>query len=233
MGRDDTRWRRGGVVLLSGGLDSCVTAALAAAEGPIAALHADYGQRTAVRERQAFEAICDRLGVPDELRRVLDLDFLRDLKGSALTDSALPVPEGEPGPGIPSTYVPFRNAHLLAAAASWAEILDAGSVWIGAVAEDSSGYPDCTGAFLEAFERAARLGTVHGGLEIRAPLLHARKGRIVRMGIEAGAPLELTWSCYQGSDVACGVCESCRLRLRGFADAGMEDPIPYARREAR
>lgn len=232
MGREDTHWRHGGVVLLSGGLDSCVTAALAAAEGPIAALHADYGQRTEARERQAFEAICDRLGVPTAARRVLDLDFLRGLKGSALTDPELPVPEGEPGPGIPSTYVPFRNAHLLAAAMSWAEVLGAGAVWIGAVEEDSSGYPDCTAAFLEAFERAGRLGTARGGLAIRAPLLHARKGRIVRMGLEVGAPLELTWSCYQRSDVACGACESCRLRLRGFSEAGVDDPIPYARREA-
>jgi 7-cyano-7-deazaguanine synthase len=217
------------VVLVSGGLDSCVAAALAARESELALLHATYGQRTAARERRAFEAIAGRLGVPPARRRVLDLAFLSYLGGSALTDASIDVPEGDPGRGVPVTYVPFRNAHLLAAGVSWAEVLNARSVVIGAVEEDSSGYPDCRESFLGAFERAAQLGTaLDFPLAIDAPLLHWRKTEIVRRGLEVGAPLELTWSCYQASDAACGRCESCRLRLRAFRDAGVDDPIPYA-----
>jgi 7-cyano-7-deazaguanine synthase len=212
-------------------LDSCVTAALAARDGAVALLHASYGQRTAARERQAFDAMADELGVPGSMRRVLDLDFLRALGGSALTDSGIAVPERAPDPGgpLPSTYVPFRNAHLLAAAVSWAERLSATAVWIGAVEEDSSGYPDCRESFLRAFEQAAQAGSALAGLRIRAPLLHKRKAEIVRLGAELGAPLASTWSCYQGSERACGRCESCRLRLAAFAEAGLEDPIPYER----
>jgi 7-cyano-7-deazaguanine synthase len=220
-----------GVVLASGGLDSCVTAALAAREGGIALLHATYGQLTARRERRAFEAIADRLGVPGRRRQVLDLSFLEALGGSALTDPGIDVPETEPGRGngLPATYVPFRNAHLLVAAVSWAELLGAGAVWIGAVEEDSSGYPDCREEFLRAFEEAVRAGSSRPGLEIRAPLVHRRKAEIVRLGHELGAPLELTWSCYQREERACGRCESCRLRIAAFAAAGIEDPIPYER----
>jgi 7-cyano-7-deazaguanine synthase len=218
------------VVLCSGGLDSCVTAALAAREHELALLHATYGQRTAARERRAFEAIADHFGVPASRRRLLELSFLAGLGGSALTETAIAVPEGEPGatPGIPATYVPFRNAHLLAAGVSWAELLGARSVWIGAVEEDSSGYPDCRATFLDAFAAAVHAGTARGSsLAIRAPLVHLDKADIVRTGTAAGAPLELTWSCYQREDLACGRCESCRLRLRGFAAAGLTDPIAY------
>ncbi|RMG45092.1 MAG: 7-cyano-7-deazaguanine synthase QueC [Acidobacteria bacterium] len=217
------------VVLLSGGLDSCVTAALAAREHDLALLHASYGQRTAARERRSFEAIAERLGVPPERRRIVDLRFLHELGGSALTDPSRPIPEGPPGPGIPPTYVPFRNAHLLAAGVSWAEVIGARAVYIGAVEQDSSGYPDCRAAFLEAFERAVQLGTRAGrSLEIRAPLVGLRKHEIVRLGAEAGAPFDLTWSCYRNDDVACGRCESCWLRREAFRRAGIEDPVPYA-----
>lgn len=218
------------VVLCSGGMDSCVTAALAAREADLALLHATYGQRTAARERQAFEAIADHFGVPAERRRVLDLGFLGALGGSALTDSAIAIPEAPPrSAGVPVTYVPFRNAHLLSSAVSWAEILSARSVWIGAVEEDSSGYPDCSEAFLHAFGNAVRLGAAAGAqITIEYPLVHLSKGEIVLLAREIEAPLHLTWSCYQSSDRACGRCESCRLRRAGFASAGIEDPLPYA-----
>lgn len=216
------------VVLVSGGLDSCVTAALAAEGAELALLHATYGQRTARRELEAFGHIADHYRVPESRRRVLDLSFLGRLGGSALTDSTRPIPVGAPGPGVPPTYVPYRNAHLLAAAVSWAEILGAGSIWIGAVEEDSSGYPDCRREFLDAFERAAELGTARPEpLRIVSPLIHLSKAEIVKEGTRLGAPLELTWSCYQSEDLACGRCESCWLRLRGFREAGLEDPIPY------
>ncbi|RMF71762.1 MAG: 7-cyano-7-deazaguanine synthase QueC [Acidobacteria bacterium] len=222
--------RADAVVLCSGGLDSCVTLALAARDHAApAVLHASYGQRTAARERQAFERIADFYGIPPGRRRVLDLAFLGALGGSALTDPSIPVPRQEPGPGIPVTYVPFRNAHLLAAAVSWAELLGAEPIFIGAVEEDSSGYPDCRESFLAAFERAAAEGTGPGfAPRIVAPLVHRSKAEIVRLGVALGAPLELTWSCYEREDLACGECESCRLRLRGFRDAGVADPIPYA-----
>ncbi|MEN6527904.1 MAG: 7-cyano-7-deazaguanine synthase QueC [Candidatus Polarisedimenticolia bacterium] len=220
----------GAVVLVSGGMDSAVTAAIARLGHEIALLHATYGQRTAARERRAFEALADAFGVPPARRRTLDLAFLAAIGGSALTDSTIAVPETEPGSGgVPITYVPFRNAQLLAAAVAWAEVLDARAVFIGAVEEDSSGYPDCRQSFLEAFERAARLGTRDGSIRVVAPLLHLTKGEIVRRGLELGVPFELTWSCYQGTEEACGRCESCRLRLKGFAEAGARDPIPYAR----
>lgn len=227
-----TPGRRRAVVLASGGMDSTVTLCLAAREHEIALLHATYGQRTAVRERHSFVRLADRFGVPPALRRVLDLGFLGQLGGSALTDRSLPVPVDGAGPevgaGLPATYVPFRNAHLLAAGVSWAQLLGARAVFIGAVEEDSSGYPDCGEAFLESFERAARLGTGLGeAISIEAPLVHMTKGEIVRTGAALGAPFELTWSCYQDDEEACGRCESCRLRLAGFRDAGLRDPIPY------
>jgi len=220
------------VVLASGGMDSTVAAWLAAREHELALLHASYGQRTAARERRAFEAIADRLALPATRRRTLDIGFLAALGGSALTDPALPVPtdgeRGEGATGLPVTYVPFRNAHLLAAAVSWAELLGARAVVIGAVEEDSSGYPDCRADFLAAFECAVRLGTGLGArLSIEAPLVHMTKGEIVRAGMLAGAPFELTWSCYRDEEEACGRCESCRLRLKGFREAGLVDPIPY------
>ncbi|UCF66630.1 MAG: 7-cyano-7-deazaguanine synthase QueC [Acidobacteriota bacterium] len=223
------RARQRAIVLVSGGLDSCVTAAMAARAHELALLHATYGQRTAARERRAFEEIADALGVPAERRCVIDLGFLAELGGSALTDATLELPHGPPGREIPITYVPFRNAHLLAAGVSWAEVIGASSVWIGAVEQDSSGYPDCRAAFFGAFERAVRLGAREGQrLRIEAPLVALSKAEIVRRGLALDAPLQLTWSCYRSTDLACGRCESCWLRREAFRLAGASDPLAYA-----
>jgi len=221
------------VVLLSGGMDSCVTAAIAAQENSLALVHASYGQRTERRERQAFDAIADFYGV--RRRLVARLEHFRQIGGSALTDPGLAIPEREQLPpaeeGIPVTYVPFRNAHLLSVAVSWAEALGAHSVWIGAVAEDSSGYPDCRPEYYRVFQELVRAGTrPESRIEIVTPVIHMRKSDIIRRGRELGAPLHLTWSCYQDEQQACGVCDSCLLRLRAFREAGAEDPIPYRAR---
>jgi 7-cyano-7-deazaguanine synthase len=219
------------VVSLSGGMDSCVVTAMTHAIGmQLALLHGDYGQRTEARERRAFNAIADFYGIPANRRLVVDFTGLRAIGGSALTDASLPVPEGDlGGTGIPVTYVPFRNAHLLSACTSWGEVLGARAVVVGFVEEDSSGYPDCREAFFRAFEVVANLGTrPETRLAFHAPLLHLKKADIVRKGVELGAPLHLSWSCYQGEDLACGRCDSCLLRLRGFREAGVTDPIPYA-----
>ncbi len=221
------------VVLLSGGMDSGVCAALAARETEAAALHVSYGQRTEARERRAFQQICERLGI----RRRLEVrnEVLRLVGGSALTDSRIDVPEAGEQIGqaeIPVTYVPFRNAHFLAAAVSWAEILGANRVYIGAVEQDSSGYPDCRPAYYRAFNEVVKAGTREGNIEVVTPLIAMRKAEIVKLGLELGAPFDLTWSCYSREDTACGVCESCVLRLRAFSEAGGQDPIPYAMQAA-
>jgi 7-cyano-7-deazaguanine synthase len=215
------------VVCLSGGMDSCLTAALAAREYRLAALHARYGQRTESRERASFEALADHFGA--ERRLIVDFPHLLAIGGSSLTDRALPVREGEPEPDrIPTSYVPFRNAHLLSAATAWAEVLGAEAVFIGAVWEDSSGYPDCRPEFYEAFQEVVRRGTrPETRIRIVTPVIHMTKPEIVRRGLELGAPFEKTWSCYQAEREACGRCESCRLRLRAFAAAGAADPISY------
>jgi 7-cyano-7-deazaguanine synthase len=216
-----------GVVLLSGGMDSCVCAALAARDFDAAALHISYGQRTEERERKAFVGICDRLGISD--RMVVRNEALRAIGGSALTDTNIAVPESHAiGREIPVTYVPFRNAHFLAVAVSWAEVLGAEKIYIGAVEQDSSGYPDCRPAYYDAFNQVIRAGTKEGNIEIVTPLIALRKHQIVRLGLELGAPFDLTWSCYSREDRACGVCDSCVLRLRAFQEAGAADPILYA-----
>jgi 7-cyano-7-deazaguanine synthase len=214
------------VVLLSGGMDSCVCAALAARDFEAAALHISYGQRTEERERQAFMAICDYLGIHDRL--VTRNDALRAIGGSALTDPKIAVPESHlTRQQIPVTYVPFRNAHFLSAAVSWAEVLGAEKVYIGAVVQDSSGYPDCRPAYYRAFNEAVRTGTRDGKIEIVTPLIRMRKAEIVARGLELRVPFDLTWSCYSREDRACGVCDSCVLRRRAFQEAGAADPIPY------
>ncbi len=222
---------RNAVVLLSGGLDSTVAAAVAVSKhGPahVALLHVNYGQRTEARELAAFSAIADHYGVDERL--VADISYLKEIGGSALTDTGIEVPTGGITEGIPVTYVPFRNAHLLSIAISWAEVLGARGVYIGAVEEDSSGYPDCREEFFRAFERAAALGTRPGAkVNIMTPLIHLKKSEIVKKGVELGAPLELTWSCYRDSLTACGECDSCLLRLKGFREAGVKDPIAYAK----
>jgi 7-cyano-7-deazaguanine synthase len=215
------------VVLLSGGMDSCVCAALAARDYEAAAAHISYGQRTEGRERRAFFAICDRLGI--ENRLLVRNEALAAIGGSALTDADIAVPESHSiGDDIPVTYVPFRNAHFLAVAVSWAEVLGAGKVFIGAVEQDSSGYPDCRPAYYEAYNQVVKTGTKEGRIEIATPLIHLPKVEIVRLGLELGAPFDLTWSCYSREDSACGVCDSCVLRLRAFREVGSSDPIPYA-----
>ena len=215
------------VVCISGGMDSAVTAAIASRDHRVAALHADYGQRTEARERACFEALADHFGAARRL--VVDFTALRAIGGSSLTDRSIPVREGQPEPGVvPSSYVPFRNAHLLSAAVSWAEVLGAHHVYIGAVWEDSSGYPDCRPEFYAAFEEAVRQGTKPGSaIRIATPVIHSSKADIVRKGRELAVPFEHTWSCYQAEDRACGACESCLLRLKGFHDAGAVDPVPY------
>jgi 7-cyano-7-deazaguanine synthase len=215
------------VVLLSGGMDSCVCAALAARDYDAAAVHISYGQRTEEREGEAFSAICDRLEIRSRL--LVRNQALAAIGGSALTDPNIAVPESHAiGHDIPVTYVPFRNAHFLSVAVSWAEVLGAGKVYIGAVEQDSSGYPDCRPAYYQAFNQVVKLGTKEGKIEIVTPLIQLRKNEIVRLGLELGAPLDLTWSCYSREDRACGVCDSCVLRLRAFREAGSADPIPYA-----
>ncbi|MCB1181821.1 7-cyano-7-deazaguanine synthase QueC [bacterium] len=216
------------IALVSGGLDSAVCLAEAVRDHEVAALHINYGQRTEARELQAFHALADHYGLARRL--VADISYLREIGGSSLVDAALPVETGLPdgSGGIPSTYVPFRNAHILCVGASWAEVIGAGALYIGAVEEDSSGYPDCRREFYDAFTAAIDAGTKPATrIAIRTPLIALDKGAIVRRGLELGAPLHLTWSCYTESDRACGACESCRLRLRGFAAAGVADPIPY------
>ncbi|MFQ5671148.1 MAG: 7-cyano-7-deazaguanine synthase QueC [Acidobacteriota bacterium] len=216
------------VVLLSGGMDSAVAAAEVSLSHRLACLHATYGQRTANRERVCFGALAHHFGAVAKL--VVTLTHLSAIGGSALTDPSIPVGDAPPGAGgVPPTYVPFRNAHLLAAAVSWAEVLRASAVVIGAVEEDSSGYPDCRRAFMEAFQQSIHLGTrPETHITLLAPVIGMSKAEIVLRGQKLSTPFHLTWSCYRDEGRACGTCESCRLRLRGFARAGLPDPLPYA-----
>jgi 7-cyano-7-deazaguanine synthase len=220
------------VVLMSGGMDSCVTAAIADKSHEVCALHASYGQRTARREQQAFEAQADYFQVRERL--VVHLDYFAAIGGSSLTDRSIAVPEGDlDSTEIPNTYVPFRNAHFLSIATSWAEVLGARKIFIGAVAEDSSGYPDCRPEYYDRMNALIAVGTRPGsGIRIETPLIHMRKHEIVRMGIEINAPLDRSWSCYRQDETACGTCDSCRLRLRAFQESGLEDPIEYDHRYA-
>ncbi len=236
------------VVLLSGGMDSCVAAAMARQTHDLAVLHASYGQRTERRERQAFDEIADFYSVSERL--VVRLDHFTQIGGSALTDTRIAVPErlqapvggrreaqaGAPAPGneIPPTYVPFRNAHFLAVAVSWAEVIGASAVYIGAVAEDSSGYPDCRPEYYRVFQQLVREGTrPETRIEIVTPVIGMSKREIIQRGLDLDAPLDRTWSCYQFEDAACGSCDSCRLRLMAFAEASVTDPIAYRTRVGR
>jgi 7-cyano-7-deazaguanine synthase len=215
------------VVLASGGLDSCVTIAVARQQYDLALFHANYGQRTLTRELQAFRDQAKFYQVTSTLE--VDLLYLGEIGGSSLTDLARAVPtDAVESPGIPSTYVPFRNTNLLAAAVAWAEVIKAEVVFIGANVLDNPGYPDCRPQYFQAFNRLIELGTrPETHIRLRTPLIDLDKAGIVRLGLELGAPLELTWSCYQDDVRACGQCSSCRLRLKGFAAAGVPDPIPY------
>ena len=216
------------IVMVSGGMDSCVTAAIAAREyDELAFLHISYGQRTEARERQAFNEIAGHYGVKKRLD--VSIEHLAKIGGSSLTDEGIEVSEADlVSKQIPTSYVPFRNANMLSIAVSWAEVIGAGAIYIGAVAEDSSGYPDCRPEFYEAFQKVIDVGTkpdTH--IVIRTPIIHLTKAEIVRKGVELDAPLHLTWSCYRSEDLACGTCDSCALRLRGFTQAGYKDPIKY------
>ncbi|MDP4200602.1 MAG: 7-cyano-7-deazaguanine synthase QueC [Bacteroidota bacterium] len=216
------------IVLLSGGMDSTLTATIARNESRnLAALHLNYRHRTENRELQAFHDVADVLGIRERL--VVDIEFLREIGGSSLTDASIAVTLADlHASGIPSSYVPFRNGNFLAIAASWAEVIGANQVYIGAVEEDSSGYPDCRRSFFDAYERAIELGVKPDTrIRIMTPVIHLQKSEIVRESVRLGAPIERTWSCYQSENLACGECDSCALRLRGFAMAGVEDPIQY------
>jgi 7-cyano-7-deazaguanine synthase len=219
------------VVLASGGMDSCVTVAMAAREYELALLHINYGQRTQEREFRAFHDIADFYRVSDDHRLVISIEHLARIGGSSLTDRHLEVHDAErESHGIPNTYVPFRNANMMSIAVSWAEVIGASALFVGAVEEDSSGYPDCRETFYDAFQRVIETGTKYETpIRIHTPLIHLGKDEIIRRGLALGAPLHLSWSCYKNEDRACGVCESCVLRLRGFRRAGAVDLIPYER----
>jgi len=218
------------VVCLSGGMDSCVCAALAAQDYEVYAIHFSYGQRTEARELRSAQQVARLVGVRELLH--LKIDLFRRIGGSALTDHTIAVPlaadEAAIGSEVPVTYVPFRNAHFLSAAVSWAEVLGAKTVFIGAVEQDSSGYPDCRPGYYDAFNQLIKMGTKDGQIRVVTPLIAMRKNEIVRLGVELGAPFHVSWSCYSGETEACGECESCVLRLRAFREAGAADPIPYA-----
>ena len=230
------------VVAVSGGMDSCVTASIAIKNYELAFAHINYGQRTELRELKAFKDIADFFEVKERL--VIDYTHLSKVGGSSLTDKQISVSKADPenigaglsnksslpaGRQVPTSYVPFRNANILSACVSWAEVLKAKAVFIGAVYEDSSGYPDCRPDFFSAFEKMIDLGTkTETKIKIETPIIHLSKAEIIKKGIELSAPLHLTWSCYQNEDIACGNCDSCALRLRGFQMAGVDDPIPYA-----
>ncbi|MEO8572743.1 MAG: 7-cyano-7-deazaguanine synthase QueC [Pyrinomonadaceae bacterium] len=217
------------IVLVSGGMDSCVTTAIAREEADnLALLHISYGQRTERRERKAFNDVADFYRI--EQRFDVSIEYLARIGGSSLTDETIKVSDADlESKEIPTSYVPFRNANMLSIATSWAEVIGASAIYIGAVAEDSSGYPDCRPEFFDAFQKTIDVGTKRGTrIEIRTPVIHLSKAEIVEKGFELNAPLDLTWSCYRREDLACGTCDSCALRLRGFARAGHPDPIPYA-----
>ncbi len=218
------------IILVSGGLDSCVTASIAISNGYTPAfMHVNYGQLTEKKEQQSYINIADHFNVADRL--VVDIEHLKKIGGTSLIDKSLNVEEGEPQENsLPSTYVPFRNANMISMAVSWAEVIKADAIFVGAVEEDSSGYPDCTQVFFDRFNDLLDVALVGHKVKIVTPLINMNKSEIVKKGLELNAPLHLTWSCYQGEEEACGVCESCFLRLRGFELAGTTDPIKYVKK---
>jgi 7-cyano-7-deazaguanine synthase len=219
--------KRKAIVAVSGGMDSCVTAAIAQEDYDLSFVHINYGQRTERRELKSFFDIADFYGVKDTL--VVDFTHLSKIGGSSLTDNSIKVSDADLfSKEIPTSYVPFRNGNILSVCVSWAEVIGAEAIFVGAVYEDSSGYPDCRPQFFNAFEKMIELGTKPDTkIVINTPIIHFSKEDIVKKGVELKAPLNLTWSCYQNEDEACGVCDSCALRLRGFQKAGIEDPIKY------
>ncbi len=218
------------IVAASGGMDSCVTAAIANKSFKLALAHFNYGQRTEKRELKAFNDIADFFNVKERL--VIDFSHFKNIGGSSLTDTSMDVTQANlDNKEIPSSYVPFRNANILAACVSWAEVIGANTIFLGAVYEDSSGYPDCRPEFFEAYEKMIDFGTKpETKIKIITPIIHMSKKEIILKAVELGAPLHLTWSCYRNEDLACGVCDSCALRLRGFQLANIEDPIAYEKK---
>lgn len=220
------------VCLVSGGMDSLVTAAIAnEAHDQLAFLHLNYGQRTEKRELESFQKIAEHYHVPKNLQKIIDISFLKQIGGSSLTDDNIEVKKykGE-SEEIPDSYVPFRNTHIISMAVSWAEVVGAKKIYIGAVYEDSSGYPDCRPSYYQAMNNLIKMGTKNGDIEVITPVIYLKKDEIVKKAIELKAPLEFSWSCYERNDKACGVCDSCALRLRGFEKAGIQDPIDYETR---
>lgn len=215
------------VCVMSGGMDSTLSAYMMKNSGyEIVAVHFNYDQRTQKKELECFNKICDEANVSS--RYILDLDFFKQLGASALTDKSIEVPTGGLEDGVPVTYVPFRNGIFLSMAAAIAEKEGAEVISIGVVEEDSSGYPDCREEYINSMQRSINLGTKdETNIEIKMPLVHLKKSQIVQKALELGVPLSLTWSCYKNEDEACGVCDSCRLRLNGFKIAGVKDPINY------
>ncbi|MDQ1325492.1 MAG: 7-cyano-7-deazaguanine synthase [Campylobacterota bacterium] len=215
------------VCIISGGMDSALSAKIAQKEGyEIIALHFNYAQRTQTKELECFRYIARDVDAVCSYE--IDLDFFKQIGASALTDNNIAVPTGGLEEGVPVTYVPFRNGIFLSIAAAIAEKHGATALFIGVVEEDSSGYPDCTEAYIEQMQKAINLGTKkETNLEIKMPLVRLNKTQIVQKALDLGVPLEHTWSCYQSEEKACGVCDSCRLRLRGFENAGVSDPIAY------
>jgi 7-cyano-7-deazaguanine synthase len=218
------------IVLVSGGMDSLVCAGQAVSEGhELYFLHMNYGQKTSSKERLSFDHIADFYEVPKEKRKVIDMNFLRQIGGSSLTDESITVKtyQGDSSV-IPDSYVPFRNSIIISLAVSWAEVVGADLLFIGANHEDSPGYPDCRPSYYDAFNRVIKEGTKAGTIEIKTPVISMKKKDIVNLGQKLRVPFELSWSCYKSTDKACGTCDSCALRLRGFKEAGLKDPIPYA-----
>lgn len=220
------------ICLVSGGMDSLTTAAIAAQKHQrLAFLHLNYGQKTENKELECFHKIAEFYGVPRELRKIIDISFLSQIGGSSLTDQGIEVKtyKGDV-PGIPDSYVPFRNTHIISMAVSWAEVIGAKKIYIGAVFEDSSGYPDCRPSYYKAVNHLIKEGTKEGDIEVITPVIKMSKAQIVKKAVELNAPLAMSWSCYAKENLACGICDSCALRLRGFQQAGIEDPIPYVER---
>jgi 7-cyano-7-deazaguanine synthase len=217
------------IVLLSGGMDSLVCAGEAFADNnQVSFLHLNYGQKTSSRERRSFDDIALFYHVQEKDRKIIDMTFLKQIGGSSLTDDKIEVKtyQGESNL-IPDSYVPFRNSIILSLAVSWAEAVGATKLYIGANHEDSPGYPDCRPAYYEAFNKVIKEGTKAGNIEIITPVINLKKRDIVNRGIKLRVPFNLSWSCYKNSDKACGICDSCALRLRGFQEAGVHDPIDY------
>lgn len=220
------------VCLVSGGMDSLVCAAIAnETHENLAFLHLNYGQKTEKRELESFQKIADFYNVPANLRKIIDVTFLKQIGGSSLTDDAIEVKKFQgDSEEIPDSYVPFRNTHIISMAVSWAEVVGAKKIYIGAVYEDSSGYPDCTPKYYEAINNLIKVGTKNGDIQVVTPVIYLKKDQIVQKAVELNAPLAHSWSCYERNDKACGVCDSCALRLRGFEKAGVVDPIEYEQR---